>query len=793
MRIDGAFKDDYFIDVSITNEGSARHRLLTIGEVRKQLVKNNVAFRLLKKSSEVRAAVYSTVAHEHPVVKLRKGASTEAIAKLYYYLLNTRYITATALKQIVLIANGRSGKALKYEDTHIEEIERVRRLKQSLAQLENAHELFVDFRRRHRDYMSAHTEWQLRQARFGSQLGFWRKQTQKAHKQVSNAVPSTQANLKDARAAADSYTKEIGSLEEKHRQSEQKIRELDAMLRELSSLSEPLLQQEQLELKHRSAKLQVALTNYEADGRPVKKLERDLKQAEQDLATASKQLETREAWLVNQLSPKLRTRAEAILAENLARSTEAQFQQLPTTLDSPLTLGDGVLELPAGFADSSDHFSGGGHERLEIQNSQEQLRERINTLQRSSSNLIKLLTTARQREELDTELQTTNKNLKAVEIKLQRLAKQPAYIDQLDEAKRQMSEYNSQLKGLDQQREESRNQVNALERQVRDAERETERLASLLSRIDAVLREVERWPINDEPPTAEESEVPQSERIERTFSELRQTHNHLETTRNAIGNTARELRERTGAEAIGPEVLIEELEQRYGVAKIERDDYRIAEDALIKQLAAPAGNLLDDYGRFAHYVSGTFNSALRKIEISDLKDLRLELEPNRRLHSDLKAIRSLNDVADDLFSANERDERRGLDLVRRYVSENRSIPLDQLFDLHLRMTRDGKSQRIDLDKQVESEGTNKLLRLVLALTATKELLDGSAEERLAIFLDEVATLDDRNRPALADFCRDHHFVPVFAAPKPVDGFERYVFLSKQEGQLQLHQTTRERI
>ena len=58
------------------------------------------------------------------------------------------------------------------------------------------------------------------------------------------------------------------------------------------------------------------------------------------------------------------------------------------------------------------------------------------------------------------------------------------------------------------------------------------------------------------------------------------------------------------------------------------------------------------------------------------------------------------------------------------------------------------------------------------------------DNRVVLFIDEIATIDGKNRPQLVAFCRQHHFYPIFAAPDFVDGFERYVMIRRNEyGQL----------
>jgi hypothetical protein len=57
------------------------------------------------------------------------------------------------------------------------------------------------------------------------------------------------------------------------------------------------------------------------------------------------------------------------------------------------------------------------------------------------------------------------------------------------------------------------------------------------------------------------------------------------------------------------------------------------------------------------------------------------------------------------------------------------------------------------------------------------------DNRITLFIDEVATIDKHNRPELVNFCKEHHFIPIFAAPDPVPGFNKYYFIYPSKGKI----------
>jgi hypothetical protein len=66
------------------------------------------------------------------------------------------------------------------------------------------------------------------------------------------------------------------------------------------------------------------------------------------------------------------------------------------------------------------------------------------------------------------------------------------------------------------------------------------------------------------------------------------------------------------------------------------------------------------------------------------------------------------------------------------------------------------------------------------MAVINRLAINTEENRIALFIDEVATIDKHNRPQLVDFCRSHNFIPIFAAPDPVPGFGKYYFIYRNK-------------
>jgi hypothetical protein len=135
----------------------------------------------------------------------------------------------------------------------------------------------------------------------------------------------------------------------------------------------------------------------------------------------------------------------------------------------------------------------------------------------------------------------------------------------------------------------------------------------------------------------------------------------------------------------------------------------------------------------------------------------------------------------------EFDHSESLKVLDHYLDTGKKIEFDDMFDITLHLSRKGVSKRVDLNEQIESDGTDKMIRLIIIMTIINRLAIFDDENRIALFIDEVATIDKQNRPELVRFCKEHNFIPIFAAPDAVAGFGKYYFIYPNAGKININE------
>ena len=210
-------------------------------------------------------------------------------------------------------------------------------------------------------------------------------------------------------------------------------------------------------------------------------------------------------------------------------------------------------------------------------------------------------------------------------------------------------------------------------------------------------------------------------------------------------------------------------------------------ESISTQFANPAYTLLKRYEEFKEFIYNKFNSKLSQTRISDIESLTIELIDNKRLVEEVKKISQIQQISGQLMF--EFDNSENLKVLDHYLESGQTIEFDDLFDITLHLSRKGSTKQVDLSQQIESDGTDKMIRLVIVMNIINRLAVADHENRIALFIDEVATIDKQNRPELVRFCKDHFFIPIFAAPDAVPGFGKYYFIFRSAGKININEKT----
>lgn len=726
---------------------------------------------------DVLRTIYQIGRNNDAAVWLTKSSKTigysNSFSKVYRYLINSKLITNDALKDILLIADNRDQEQLSYSRQNIQQIDRLRMESQKLQVLRTIREEFDAFQQKSRSVRQRYEELCQRAASFRVSAKSALADLLITRRKKEEEEEVLRDQLLERGRERDQLNRRMGSIQGELQQSREQVRiQKEAETTLLALPAAELLHQEVQNLDSELDQVTYRLRDFQDYGaESAGSLERQLAQVERKQRQLKEQREKIDDWLIAHITdqPGLRTLLHSILKPEISRLSRTAIEQKITAGDHTIRLFDGVIRLPDDFPLSEVT----GPEELAAEH------ERI---ERETARLRKLLDTAgrqdelrHQRQELRRRRDKARQNMLEVEGLVQVQEDLKAGQQTINRLMQEEQELEQKLALLRENMRELENGIQVVGDDLRENHQRYQSMERDLRTLDQL--QLPAWGEEEIVPTLSmddlEGQLRTLQKNERSLREEREQKNHLFV----------QLKSRTGYDLSDEEAFIQTLEQELISMDDKERSIRALLDNIAVQFANPARKFLDSYLEFREFIQREFNRKLSEIQISNLERLQVELEPNEKLQQDLANIADLSLHSEGLFRLEESTSNR-LGVLQYYLEKGIVVHFSELFNLRLRLTVNGKERSVDLSKQVESDGTDRMLRLIIIMVVISRLSLRTPENRVVLFIDEIATIDGKNRPQLVDFCRQHHFYPIFAAPDFVDGFERYVMIRRNgSGQL----------
>lgn len=201
-------------------------------------------------------------------------------------------------------------------------------------------------------------------------------------------------------------------------------------------------------------------------------------------------------------------------------------------------------------------------------------------------------------------------------------------------------------------------------------------------------------------------------------------------------------------------------------------------DTLSYEIGSPTFSFLTAFNDFKTFVYKSYNSKLAEYPVSNIQSVKVKIIEAEELIKDLDRISKLKFSNGLDFDNTYAESKKALE---RQLTESKGKPIEiyDLFTIKVEITKaTGESEEIDLSKQVQSRGTNIVLKLYLFLNILKDLVQSANENKVVIYVDELDAIGQKNVKHLIQFCKDNNFIPIFAAPRKVEGIQKYYMIKE---------------
>lgn len=194
------------------------------------------------------------------------------------------------------------------------------------------------------------------------------------------------------------------------------------------------------------------------------------------------------------------------------------------------------------------------------------------------------------------------------------------------------------------------------------------------------------------------------------------------------------------------------------------------------EFTKPTSDFLDKYTHFQRFIAD-YNKELADFPVSNITKLSIVASDVTKEIQALTRISKLDNKADLFTTSLEQAE--SIKALEDKIRENKEIKFTELFQLKISIEIDGvKKPPIDLGKQVESRATDRVLKLFLFLSIIKRLVKNAPDNKIVLYIDELGEIGPHNVRQIINYCIKYNFIPIFAAPRQIEGIEKYYVIKK---------------
>jgi len=757
-RLNCEFREEYFFE-----KIEKQQKIRKFEEISDIVAKEGLELYQFKSKSEYFNFLYQRGADSNAAVWLEDTVKSDGLnnnfSKVYRYLINSKLITNKSLKDALVIADNRENEKLSFSQKNKKDITDLLRINDEIKVIRTIQEDFENFREIVNQYNAKTRIVAELIYSFNNSYSVTLPELNHRIIQKEKDVISLQTEInEELEPKKQTLNQQIGAKAALADTLVKSTSELQKQVDEVKAFETKEFLQESLEnLNVTRKEIEVRLTRLETQKISAKQLESKLEKLVHDLGRVENQVNNFDSQLIHNLAENQDDKKllYTILSEDFSGQNASLIKKKVTKTSNKVQIFDGEITLPKNF-------------ELKELPSLEELKEQLQLLKNEKIDTEKLLQAANHLEQTVEELHGIQKGIAEIHEKTR-------LIDGLPKVEKKLTQQNSELNVLIVDRERLERDLIALTRDIFEKTNLLQQSKEEKNRLDARIEELRRQKVQVETFGLESIENESSESLEVIYQKLILHSEDRETLKYNKDRMFDTLRYKMNSGLADEEQFIKFIEDEIACLEDKEKSIEGLLQSISTQFANPAYNLIRRYNEFKEFVYTRFNQKLATTKISDIDSLKIELVENRRVMDDLVKISSIQDLRSQ-FNFDNGEHRDQLETLNKYLDSGKKIDFDEIFDIELHLMLKGHLKKVDLKNQVESDGTDRMIRLVIVMSIINRLAINDPKNKIALFIDEVGTIDEQNRPELVKFCKDHNFIPIFAAPQPYDGFSKYYFI-----------------
>ncbi len=750
-------------------EEKGQQKLLKFDEFKENLAHEGIAITEYYNKTAVMNDVYQRGKKNNAVIWLEDNVKSDGLSnnfsKVYRYLINSKLITNRTLKESLIIADNRENEVLNFSQKNKQDIVALLKINDEIKNIKSIQPDFKSFREVVNKYTAKTKVLSELMFAYNKSYSFAIPDLENRSIEMDKEIGKLQTELNEVlKPKADELNRKQG---QKEADVSNKLSNLSVKQIELDEINsyedEKFLNEALVNMDSKRKELEVKITSVESQKLSVKEIEAKVSNLTNSVERYENQVKNYNSLLIHKISDSADDRKllNSILSDQISSLPADKVKKKITKgSKTSLKIFDGEIDIKG--------------INLKDFKSMEEIKDELAAVNKEKKQLEDLLPVVKDLEKAHKDLLDINNQIEVIKDKLRRLKMKP-------ELQKQVDSMSATVKALQSEKTEIEKEIDTLKREIHRKDESLENKKMERRNFDVRMKSIKENKQELDNLGIQTMEFETSDSLEQLYGKIKMHMHDRVELKSAKDRAFDSLRSTLKSQHADELEFINYIEDEIACLSDKEKSIDGLLASISTQFANPAYTLIQRYEEFKQFVYNKFNQKLSKTSISNIESLKIELLDNRKLLAEIKKISSINELNGQMMM--DFDQSENLKILNNYLDNQKKVKFEDLFDIELHLEIKGAIKKVDLADQVESDGTDRMIRLVIIMSIINRLAVHDKDNRITLFIDEVATIDKHNRPELVNFCKEHHFIPIFAAPDPVPGFNKYYFIYPSKGKI----------
>jgi len=648
-KIDSDYKEEqYFVQ---TSEGQ---KLKKFDSLFADLSSTGIEYSKYSNRRDLFNFVYQKGKKNNGVVWLNEGASQDQreisnnFSKIYRYLINSKLIDNKTLKESLIIADNKENEQVEFSKKNQKDIQTLLKHNREIKVIRSIQKSFSDFKELVNQYKAKNQIlseivfafdklYSSVNIDINTRLLAKKSEWEKSRTRLSEDLIPKQNNLNQAIGKLEATISQKSSAKETLAEKISKIKSYEGI---------DFLKQSFSNLDKERKDIESRLTQIENQNLNSRDLENKISKQNQEISKLDGQIETYSNLLIHQISQngKDKELLNAILSDSITSLPKENIQSGIEKLADVMKIFDGAITVPKDLI---------GKPIPSI----DDLKFQRETIIKEKTSNDSLLPIAKDLEKYRSELSSVQTKIKEIEKKIEEL-------NSLPELESNFEGLEEELKILFQNKENTEKELKQTTELITRVNESISILSEDINKAENRIKEIQNWKVKVEQSGIISIEYQTHETLDNLFKNFERNSTERENIKNNKERLFENLKTKTEKSFSSEDEFIKYLDSEFATL----DDKQKSIDALLKnistQFSIPCKTLHSKFQEFEAFVNNQFNSKIRKIKISDIDSLSIEIIPNENLIKDLKKIMDIRDLTSELIFD---DQSENLNILNRYL------------------------------------------------------------------------------------------------------------------------------